>query len=410
MRSPLITGGTAEPAGAGSRPRTRLRALAEDPEARALVARFGAARRDALAARASLERLLALCGPVAEQIARTYAPSEADAADMAQEALIAIARFLPDLRRPEAFPHWLAAVVHNACRQWLRRERRHQHERIRVGADGGDPDGALGWVLAEVQDPDAGTELDLVTARDVLGRLMRTLPAREREVMRRLYLDEQPSRDVARRMGLSVKGADSLAFRELRRLRVVAGQCSDEWEELALWCPRCGRHRLLARLVPGNGPEWPMHVRAVCPGCPLSNYDIGLSLGRHQSLEVALVEGMAGLGVEVQDLVRSPVPRCASCGGPVRIQEYRLGDHVAWRCVRCSAGGAGGVECVAATVPAWRAFLLATPHLRFEPTTEVTRDGEPHVVLTAWDDASGRAATVAIAASTMDVRAVELPT
>ena len=352
----MTTEGAAKPAGSGSAARTRWRALAEDPEARALVARF-----------------------------------------------------LPDLRSPEAFPHWLAALVHTACRQWLRRERRHQKERLRASANADDPEGAVARVLADLQDPTAGTEVDLVTVRDVLGRLMRALPAREREVVRRIYLDDEPGRDVARRMDLSAKAAESLAYRALRRLRIVAGQCSDEWEELALWCPQCGRHRLLARLVPGNSPEWPVHVRAVCPGCRFSNYDMGLALGRYPSLEVALVDGMAGLGAEVQDVVRSPVPRCASCGGPVRRQESARSGHVSWRCPRCSAGGAGSVESVAATVPAWRAFWLATPHLRFGPTTKVRRDGEAHLVLTAWDDASGRTARVAVATSTMGVRAVELP-
>jgi RNA polymerase sigma-70 factor (ECF subfamily) len=386
-----------------------LRALAESPEARALVTRFAAARRDALAARASLDGLLALCRPAAEQIARTYTRSEADAADMAQEALIAVARFLPDLRRPEAFPHWLAAVAHNACRQWLRRERRHRVDRIGVASDADHPEGAVAWALADAEDPAAGTEFDLAAARDVLGRLMRTLPAREREIVRRLYLDDLPCRDAARRMDLAAKAAESLAYRALRRLRSVAGQCGDEWEELTLWCPQCGRHRLLGRLVPGNSPAWPLHVRAVCPGCRLSNYDMGLPLGRYPSLEIALVDGMAGLGAEVQEVVRSSVPQCASCGGLIALKETGRSGQVSWRCPRCSAGGTGGVECVAATMPAWRAFLLGTPHLRLGSTTEVTRGGERRLVLTAWDDASGRRATVAVAASTMEVRAVEVP-
>src|SRR3989442_15317804 len=62
--------------------RTRWRAFAEDAEVGVLVDHVVVAQRDAAVARASLERLLALCRPVAEQIARTYVRSDDDVSDM----------------------------------------------------------------------------------------------------------------------------------------------------------------------------------------------------------------------------------------------------------------------------------------------------------------------------------------
>src|SRR6266542_1731449 len=71
--------------------RSQWRALAEDPETQLLVLRFARAQRDARVADASLERLLTLCRPVAESVARRYTASDADVADITQESLLYMA-------------------------------------------------------------------------------------------------------------------------------------------------------------------------------------------------------------------------------------------------------------------------------------------------------------------------------
>jgi hypothetical protein len=81
---------------------------------------------------------------------------------------------------------------------------------------------------------------------------------------------------------------------------------------------------------------------------------------------------------------------------------------VSWLCARCQAYGVGGLASVAAGLPAWRAFWLATPRMRLGAARAVERDGEARFELTAWDDASGRTATVALARGTLAVRALEV--
>jgi RNA polymerase sigma-70 factor (ECF subfamily) len=383
----------------------RWRGLADDDEAQELVARVVAARRDGAAARASLERLLVRCRPLAKRIAGTYVRSEADAADMVQEALLSAARHLPGLRDPRAFPHWFAALAHNACRQWLRRERRHRQGHADLP---GDPDEPAAWELLGFRDAHADAAFDAIEARDRLVQLLRLLPPRERGVVARAYLDDRPQHEIARREGVSSKAVESLLYRGIRRLRAVATQCGAEPQELALWCPRCGQRRLVARLEPGNGPEWPIHVRAACPGCAAGRSDVGLALARYPTLEGALVDGWAALGAELRDVVRAPAPRCA-CGGPVRLAPGSdLLARVTWSCERCRAYGVGGLESVAAGQPAWRAFWLATPRMRLGPARAVGRDSEARIELTAWDTASGRTATLALARGTLAVLALEV--
>jgi RNA polymerase sigma factor (sigma-70 family) len=344
---------------------------------------------------------------VAEQIARAYARNDHDVSDMLQESLVAAARHLPELRDPHAFPYWFATLAHNACRQWLRSEVRHSKRRLAPAT--GDTDGATAWERLMLQVPRSDGEFDAVDARDAIAPLLRLLPLRERSIVARAYLDHQSQPEIARREGLSAKAVENIVYRALRRLRTVVAQCGEGYQELALWCPVCGRERLLARLEPGYGPEWPIHLRSACPGCARWGSGPGLPLARYTVLEVALIQGTAALGAELRDFVRSPRPRCASCGQPLTpAAASDLLDQVSWTCQRCSAYAVGGLENIAASVPAWRGFWQTAPRMRFGTKREVRRDGEAQVELTTWDAASGRTATLALARDTLELRRFEV--
>jgi RNA polymerase sigma factor (sigma-70 family) len=72
---------------------------------------------------------------------------------------------------------------------------------------------------------DAARALDAIEAIDSVRRLLRILQPREREAVVRFYLDDQPQREVASRMGLTPKAVEDLLYRAMRRLRLVAAQC-----------------------------------------------------------------------------------------------------------------------------------------------------------------------------------------
>ena len=156
-------------------PRAAQQRLGHDAEVPALVAAY--AEREAARAAAALDRLLALCAPAAAEIARSYVAQEADVADIAQDALLALSRHLRQLREPAAFAHWFATLAHNAARQWLRRERARRAERsLDVPARSAWLGDELPESPLDVPDPAAAAAFLALEARDQLHRLLGTLP------------------------------------------------------------------------------------------------------------------------------------------------------------------------------------------------------------------------------------------
>lgn len=396
-------------------PRARWRQLAESAEAHELVAGFARAQREARTAETALERLITLCRPVAETIARGYSASEAEAADMAQEALIYLGYHLADLRDPAAFPYWFARVAHSSCLQWLRRERRRRDEQS-LEQLGEGPQG-LATALTECDRLGGGQQCApeaRLETEDEVQRLLRVLPGREREAVRRVYLDDQTQVAAGRRMGLSQKAVESLLYRAVRRLRQITQQCSDDFEALTLWCTRCGGHPLQARLQLGDNARFPIRIRATCPGCsardPLSQWAyVGLALDRYSTLEGALIRAMGELASEVQHLVCAP--RCGGCGQPMLSRHGAdLTGYLYWECRRCGVSTSAGVELIPAAAAEWRAFWRSTPRMRYAETRLVEYGDEPRIVVSAWDAASNRTATAALDYATLEVRSLYVPT
>jgi RNA polymerase sigma factor (sigma-70 family) len=380
------------------------------------------ARRDAARAAASLERLLVVCRPVAERMAHCYVQGEADVADVAQEALVYVARHLSELREPAAFPHWFAAVVHSVGRQWLRRGRRRSAERSleQLEQDGPWASSRAQWLIpSHAAAWDGAHVLGAIEAVDAVHRLLRILQPREREVVVRFYLDDEPQRDICRRMSLTSKAVESLLYRAVRRLRLVGTQCGDEMEDLFLWCPGCGACRLRGRLQPGDAPERPLALRATCPRFTPGNneaYNLLLPRPHYPSVDAALLAGMALLGGRLQACARAAQPRCVYCGGALR--PSRRSDvlrGLSWRCRTCPASLDGGLECVAAAVPELHDLWLTTPRLRFGRNVIVGAAGGDRVRVEAADagfggigTAAGGGFTLTLAADTLEICAVDV--
>ncbi len=91
-------------------------------------------------------------------------------------------------------------------------------------------------------------------------------------------------------LGVSPRAAEGRVYRDLRRLQAVAAVCSEEPEQIGVWCPYCGRRRLVAQLLPGVSPHGPLWRRWRCPRCGLASHWTEhnvVPLARYPSLDAA---------------------------------------------------------------------------------------------------------------------------
>ena len=406
--------------------------LARDPEVPALVEAYVRAGSDARRAAASHERLVALCRPAAEQIARMYVRGDADVADVTQESLIALTFRLPQLRDPHAFPQWFATVVRNAARQHLRRERarRGLFSLDSPGMSGSyhDEVGLPAESTLEVVDPAAAEAFSAAENRHLLRRLLRLIPHDQRAALTLSYLDGLSHDQVGRELRVSARAVEGLAYRGLRRLQSITRQCTEGPEELLAWCDTCHRP-LVSVLGPGWSPDVPFEQRVRCAGCTPAGVWIHISsapYGRYASLDDVLE--LTGVQCAQQAhrwarrRARGDDPRCWRCDTPLAYERdwwtppWRRGRPatymLSWQCPACPIErspmfvqlGAVG----AALDPRWRAFARSAPRRVYGPERLVTEDGEERLVVTAFDPDTGRRAVVRVACEALAVRALEI--
>jgi RNA polymerase sigma factor (sigma-70 family) len=156
----------------------------------ALAARQG--DREALAALADRTRLRLFALAYAEL--RHYE----DAQDAVASALLQICRHVGELRQPERIRAWMHSIVRNEVR------------RLRRGP------GASELSLDEA--PDAANDAVLSLLRLDIEHALRRLPGEQACVLRLFYLDELPTREIARRLGHPQGTITSWLHRGRRRL------------------------------------------------------------------------------------------------------------------------------------------------------------------------------------------------
>lgn len=409
--------------------RTGQRRLAEDPEVPGLVSAYLRADADARREAASMDRLLELCRPAAEQIARGYLRSEEDVADVVQEGLFLLARRLPQLRETAAFPAWFAQVMNNAARQWLRRERAHREE---LSLDRPPRwDGRWGGserLPLDVADRATLDDLSDVENRVTVRRYLQLVPDQQRAALSLAYLDGLSHERVGRELGVTARGVEGLAYRGLQRLQAIAAQCTDGPEPMGLACTKC-RMPLEGVLLPGDGPDLPLLLRVRCAGCMPTGVWMNSSSVRYGHYAL-LDDAWERSGVEClrQALAwaerrrRGDGPHCWRCATPLTHDRHwwtppwRAGGRayymLSWQCGTCripySPMHVQLGNTAAARHPRWRAFVRSARYLDFGPERLVAEGGEDVLVVTAWDAETGRRGTLRVACEALAVRRVEI--
>lgn len=199
--------------------------------------------------------------------------------DVVQESLLDAWRQLHTLRQPERFEAWLAGICRNRCLRWYQAQQKLRFNSLSEELTLEDDSGVLNIADPAIWDPaEELAQQDLAT---LLDRALGYLSDDARTVVKLCYLEEQPQREVAKHLGLTVNALEARLHRARRRLYQVlntelrqdalafglnlSSKSDEQWRSSREWCWYCGHHRLLGTFeLLGGGL---VTLRMCCPTC-----------------------------------------------------------------------------------------------------------------------------------------------
>ncbi len=331
------------------------------------------------------------------------------------------------LREPEKRSQWLAGIARNLSLHWRRRRglELERFGRPRSG-QGQELQGVDGWP------PDAfdlEVELERHELSELLDRAMSLLPPDTRDLLVERYVNESPYAETAIRLGLT---EDAVAKRvERGRLalrRVLTTELSGEaaeyglfatgggWQETRIWCPMCGRRRLLGRFERASG-----QFTLRCSGCCIYDLDNFWHteqtevLGDVKGYKAALSRLMAWTDDYYGLALGSGDAACTACGRPTRLQMGLPEDApttvrdvrgVHQQCEVCGATSWAALSGLARAGPEARAFWREHPRIRTLPEREIEVVGSPALIVGFESTLSPAKLDVIVVRDTLQVIAV----
>ena len=342
-------------------------------------------------------RLVRLC-------ARLTGDSDA-AEDLAQETLVAAWRHERALRDPLKRAQWLSGIARNLCRQWARQHGRELARRAWPRSDEDTPSQDSETWPADAFDLEV--ELERRELVELLDRALALLPPESRSVLVERYVHESPHAEIAARMGSTVDAVakrverGKLALRRMLTTELIGEAAAyglipasdDDWQVTRIWCPTCGRRRLLGRFAEDR------ELQLDCVGClgiPRSIIVRG-NVEYLQGVRPAeLFEGIKGYKPALNRLlsethaffgrgIAGRTVHCPWCGGeaPLRTSpaEASLLRYIQMNCSHCGRmSGIGTVIWRALELPEGRAFWLEHGRIHMLPDREVEAAGGPSIV------------------------------
>ncbi|MDQ5852993.1 MAG: RNA polymerase sigma factor [Chloroflexota bacterium] len=341
-------------------------------------------------------RLVRLCAKLTGDV---------DAAeDLAQETLFEAWRHAHKLRDQQGRAQWLSAIARNVCLRWSR-----GRELARLTRLDKDEDSAIPALEHQLQDEfDLEIELERHELAELLDRALALLPPATRAVLVQRYVEESPQAEVAARLGMS-EGAVAMRLQrgklQLRRLFAtelrehaapygLAETVSDDWQETRIWCPHCGRRRLMGRFLRTIGS-----FTLRCPDC-MPDYRSDRSANMGHAVSPELFRGVHGykpalsrMMAHADDYYRRAFLRgtapCSNCGhinqlgidvpGTVPPSALaRRGVYV--QCDACHSLSDLCLEGLALWRPEGRRFWQRHPRIAALPERELDFEGRPAIL------------------------------
>ncbi len=163
---------------------------------------------------AALSRLLSRWSAPLERFCRRLTHHDEDARDLAQDAVMRVARSIASFDPDRPFAPWIYRIAKNACLHHLDRESRRRSPT--------EP--------PEQTSPAPPPEI-IVARREELARIraaLRGLPGDDRELLRLKLVEGLDNRELAARLGIRRGALRTRASRALARLRTAVEAASKE--------------------------------------------------------------------------------------------------------------------------------------------------------------------------------------
>jgi RNA polymerase sigma-70 factor (ECF subfamily) len=325
------------------------------------------------------------------------------AEDLAQETLYEAwrnAHKLRDHADAAGRAQWLSAIARNVCLRWARRRGRELSRLASAPHAAPDQEAAtatpgLDEYLADRFDLEI--ELERHELVRLLDRAMALLPPDTRRVLVERYVEEAPQAETALRLGLS-EGAVAMRLQrgKLALRRLLSTEFAREaaayglldatdgaWQETRIWCPVCGRRRLVGVLDHAGG--WLLLRCLACQRSPGEFFE-----RTRDSRMFASVKGYRPAYSRVLAFVagyyqrsrrQNPMP-CPACGFPVVVRPaFPEWYGVRYQCERCRHGADSGFTAVILGLAEGRQFWREHPRIRLLPLRELEAAGSPAYVI-----------------------------
>ncbi len=329
------------------------------------------------------------------RLCRYWLGDAVSAEDAAQEVLIEAWRHIDHLRHPAAFQAWIAGMARNVCARWRRKQ-----GRMMVHLDPTPLEPEVGDVPADT--PELTVALEQEELAILLDRALALLPNDARTLLIQKYLEAQSNDGIAAYLGANPNGTAVRLHRGKVALRKILTthfaeesatmgliQPSDLWQKTTIWCPNCGRERLMGKW---NHEEFLLR----CPTCHAAP-----GLYQAQSGTTDILDGVKGyrpaltrFTTWMNQYLGSAIPNgmvtCRRCQRPTPLRqgfpayapsalEGIRGIHVL--CEQCDAGSYESLDDFVLGLPEGQAFFRAHPRIHVLPQMEIDHNGTDAIVV-----------------------------
>ncbi len=344
------------------------------------------------AMRAERAKLVGLC---------PHLTGDADAAeDLAQEALYEAIRSERKLRDAGKRAEWLSGIARNVCLRWARRRARESTRLVRLLSEDSAPLAPDGCVADNF---DLEVELERDELAELLDRALALLPPETRAILIERYVRESPYAEMAARLGLTEDAvAKRLERGKLALRRVLTTELSAEaaayglsatgggWQETRIWCPMCGRRRLLGRFDRREG-----RFGLCCPGCGTKERDTLFDthvtgvLGELKTYRPAVSRLMEWAYTYYRGALVDGAAPCIACGRPAVLvlgmppetpAPIRNAHGIHLRCANCGLVSRVTLSGLARHLPDARRFWREHPRVCTVPERTVEVNGRAALV------------------------------